>query len=213
MNTNQQIQLKMPNKDYDYLFKIMLIGNSGVGKTCLLYRYSSDSFNPAYVYTVAIDFKIKTIRLNGKTIKLQIWDTAGQERFRSITLSFYRGIIGFLLVYDVTNEESFDCIGKWLRNINEKANEEAVCMIIGNKCDMEDKRVVSTKQGQELADCHRIPLMETSCKTSINIERVFNEITLMILDKQTKKPNIPESTMPVLPLDKPQDKSSGRCCH
>ena len=207
----KNLRIMLKKKDYNYLFKLMLIGNSSVGKTCILSRYSSDSFNPSYTFTVAIDFKIKTIRLNDKTIKLQVWDTAGQERFRSITTSYYRGIMGFLLVYDITDEKSFDCLGEWLHNINEKANEDAVCMIIGNKCDLEDQRLISTKQGQELAEYHKVSFMETSCKTNINVNRVFNEITYMILEKQLEKTCPPELTLPVFPSNGSTEDNNGHC--
>ena len=111
-----------------------------------------------------IDFKIRTIELDGKKIKLQIWDTAGQERFRTITTAYYRGAMGIMLVYDITNAKSFDNIAKWLRNIDEHANEDVERMILGNKCDMEDRRVVSKERGEEIAREHNIKFLETSAK-------------------------------------------------
>lgn len=107
----------MAKKSYDLLFKLLLIGDSGVGKTCILFRFSDDAFNNTFISTIGIDFKIKTIELRGKKIKLQIWDTAGQERFHTITTSYYRGAMGIMLVYDISNSKSFDNIAKWLRNI------------------------------------------------------------------------------------------------
>ncbi|EDL10785.1 RAB8A, member RAS oncogene family, isoform CRA_b [Mus musculus] len=109
-------------KTYDYLFKLLLIGDSGVGKTCVLFRFSEDAFNSTFISTIGIDFKIRTIELDGKRIKLQIWDTAGQERFRTITTAYYRGAMGIMLVYDITNEKSFDNIRNWIRNIEEEGN-------------------------------------------------------------------------------------------
>ena len=109
----------MATKTYDLLFKILLIGDSGVGKTDILFRFSDDAFNTTFNSTIGIDFKIKTIELRGKRIKLQMWDTAGQERFHTITTSYYRGAMGIMLVYDITNPKSFDNIAKWLRNIDE----------------------------------------------------------------------------------------------
>jgi len=106
-------------KKYDLLFKLLLIGDSGVGKTCILFRFSDDSFTSTFISTIGIDFKIKTIDFKGKRIKLQIWDTAGQERFNTITTSYYRGAMGLMLVYDITNRKSFESIAKWLRNIDE----------------------------------------------------------------------------------------------
>lgn len=123
----------MAKQAYDYLFKILLIGDSGVGKTCILCRFSDDSFNPSFISTIGIDFKMKTIELNGKKIKLQIWDTAGQERFYTITSTYYRGAMGIMLVYDMTDGKSFDSIGKWLRNIDEvRKSSEIIDLLIPN---------------------------------------------------------------------------------
>lgn len=137
---------------YDYLVKLLLIGDSGVGKSCLLLRFSDDSFTPSFITTIGIDFKIRTIELDGKRIKLQIWDTAGQERFRTITTAYYRGAMGILLVYDVTDEKSFANIRNWIRNIEQHASDNVNKMLVGNKCDMQDKRVVEADRGKALAD-------------------------------------------------------------
>uniref|UniRef100_A0AAQ4R9M1 small monomeric GTPase n=1 Tax=Gasterosteus aculeatus aculeatus TaxID=481459 RepID=A0AAQ4R9M1_GASAC len=159
-------------KTYDYLFKLLLIGDSGVGKTCLLFRFSEDAFNTTFISTIGIDFKIRTIELDGKKIKLQIWDTAGQERFRTITTAYYRGAMGIMLVYDITNEKSFDNIRNWIRNIQEHASSDVERMILGNKCDMKDRRQVSKERGEKLAIDYGIKFLETSAKSSINVEEV-----------------------------------------
>jgi len=173
----------MAKKTYDLLFKLLLIGDSGVGKTCILFRFSDDAFNTTFISTIGIDFKIKTIELKGKKIKLQIWDTAGQERFHTITTSYYRGAMGIMLVYDITNAKSFDNIAKWLRNIDEHANEDVEKMILGNKCDMEDSRVVQKERGEAIAREHGIKFMETSAKNNVNIEKAFHELAESILAK------------------------------
>ncbi|CAL8138623.1 unnamed protein product [Orchesella dallaii] len=160
-------------KSYDYLFKLLLIGDSGVGKTCVLFRFSEDAFNSTFISTIGIDFKIRTIELDGKKIKLQIWDTAGQERFRTITTAYYRGAMGIMLVYDITNEKSFENIKNWIRNIEEHAAPDVQKMILGNKCDMNDKRVVSKERGEQLALEYGIRFMETSAKNSHNVEEAF----------------------------------------
>ncbi|KAK7945233.1 hypothetical protein WMY93_000961 [Mugilogobius chulae] len=136
-------------KTYDYLFKLLLIGDSGVGKTCVLFRFSEDAFNSTFISTIGIDFKIRTIELDGKKIKLQIWDTAGQERFRTITTAYYRGAMGIMLVYDITNEKSFENIKNWIRNIEEHASSDVEKMVLGNKCDINDKRQVSKDRGEK----------------------------------------------------------------
>jgi len=178
----------MAKKNYDLLFKLLLIGDSGVGKTCVLFRFSDDSFHSSFISTIGIDFKIKTIEVDGKKIKLQIWDTAGQERFHTITTSYYRGATGIMLVYDVTQARSFENINKWLRNIDDHASNDVVKMLIGNKCDMEDKRCIARARGEALAREHGIPFFETSAKTNTNVEKAFFEITRAIL-KKTPNPS------------------------
>lgn len=173
----------MAKKTYDLLFKLLLIGDSGVGKTCLLFRFSDDAFNTTFISTIGIDFKIKTVELGGKKIKLQIWDTAGQERFHTITTSYYRGAMGIMLVYDITNGKTFENISKWLRNIDEHANEDVEKMILGNKCDMEDKRQVPKERGDGIAREHGIPFLETSAKANINVEKAFMDLAQAILNK------------------------------
>uniref|UniRef100_A0A8B9Z115 small monomeric GTPase n=1 Tax=Buteo japonicus TaxID=224669 RepID=A0A8B9Z115_9AVES len=128
-----------------------------------------------------IDFKIRTIELDGKRIKLQIWDTAGQERFRTITTAYYRGAMGIMLVYDITNEKSFENIRNWVRNIEEHASPDVEKMILGNKCDANDKRQVSREQGEKLAASFGIKFMETSAKANINIENV-STITVLLYE-------------------------------
>ncbi|XP_077297525.1 RAS oncogene family member Rab10 [Arctopsyche grandis] len=173
----------MAKKTYDLLFKLLLIGDSGVGKTCILFRFSDDAFTTTFISTIGIDFKIKTIELRGKKIKLQIWDTAGQERFHTITTSYYRGAMGIMLVYDITDEKSFENIVKWLRNIDEHANEDVERMILGNKSDMEERRVVCKEKGESIGREYGIPFMETSAKANINIDRAFSELAEAILEK------------------------------
>lgn len=163
--------------DYDHLIKVLLIGDSGVGKSCLLLRFSDDSFTTSFITTIGIDFKIRTIELDGKRIKLQIWDTAGQERFRTITTAYYRGAMGILLVYDVTDESSFNNIRNWIRNIEQHASDNVNKILVGNKADMdESKRAVPTSRGQSLADEYGIKFLETSAKTNLNVEQVFFSI-------------------------------------
>ncbi|KAF8086260.1 hypothetical protein N665_0630s0011 [Sinapis alba] len=160
--------------DYDYLIKLLLIGDSGVGKSCLLLRFSDDTFNTSFITTIGIDFKIRTVELDGKRIKLQIWDTAGQERFRTITTAYYRGAMGILLVYDVTDESSFNNIRNWMKNIEQNASDSVNKILVGNKADMdESKRAVPTSKGQALADEYGIKFFETSAKTNQNVEQVF----------------------------------------
>ncbi|KAG1719479.1 rab-type small GTP-binding protein [Suillus lakei] len=157
----------MPPPHYDFLIKLLLIGDSGVGKSCLLLRFCDDAWTPSFITTIGIDFKIRTIELDGKRIKLQIWDTAGQERFRTITTAYYRGAMGILLVYDVTDERSFNSIRTWHANIEQHASEGVNKILIGNK------RAVTEDQGLGLASELGMRFMETSAKVNDGVEDAF----------------------------------------
>ncbi|KAG2623984.1 hypothetical protein PVAP13_3KG094700 [Panicum virgatum] len=159
--------------EYDYLFKLLLIGDSSVGKSCLLLRFADDSYVDTYISTIGVDFKIRTVELDGKTVKLQIWDTAGQERFRTITSSYYRGAHGIIIVYDVTDMDSFNNIKQWLSEIDRYANDSVCKLLVGNKCDLVDSKVVDTETAKAFADSLGIPFIETSAKESINVEEAF----------------------------------------
>uniref|UniRef100_A0A8C1ZXF6 Ras-related protein Rab-13 n=1 Tax=Cyprinus carpio TaxID=7962 RepID=A0A8C1ZXF6_CYPCA len=138
-------------KKYDFLFKLLLIGDSGVGKTCLIIRFAEDNFNSTYISTIGIDFKVKTVDVEGKKVKLQVWDTAGQERFKTITTAYYRGAMGIILVYDITDEKSFENIQNWMKSIKENASAGVSRMLLGNKCDIEAKRKVSKEIGEKVS--------------------------------------------------------------
>ncbi len=164
--------------DYDYLFKLLLIGDSGVGKSCILLRFTEDSYSEAFISTIGVDFKIKTIELEGKIIKLQIWDTAGQERFRTITSSYYRGAHGIIIVFDITDLESFENIKQWLIEINKYAFNNVCKILVGNKSDLDYRRMVYS--GKEYAESLNIPYIETSAKNSDNIDKLFYNISKQI---------------------------------
>jgi Ras-related protein Rab-8A len=157
----------------DLYLKLLLLGDSGVGKSCLLLRFSEDSYTSNFISTIGIDFKIKTIELDGKMIKFQIWDTAGQERFRTLTQAYYRGAMGIILVYDITDNESFENIRNWVRNIDMHADERVQKMLLGNKCDQSEERVIDYERGQALADEFGIPFYETSAKNNLQVTEAF----------------------------------------
>uniref|UniRef100_A0A8W7PU78 Ras-related protein Rab-3 n=1 Tax=Anopheles coluzzii TaxID=1518534 RepID=A0A8W7PU78_ANOCL len=157
------------DQNFDYMFKLLIIGNSSVGKTSFLFRYADDSFTSAFVSTVGIDFKVKTVFRHDKRVKLQIWDTAGQERYRTITTAYYRGAMGFILMYDITNEESFNSVQDWVTQIKTYSWDNAQVILVGNKCDMEDERVISFERGKQLADQLGVEFFETSAKENVHV--------------------------------------------
>ncbi|XP_054168270.1 ras-related protein Rab-35-like [Oppia nitens] len=171
-------------KDYDHLFKLLIIGDSGVGKSSLLLRFADNMFNGSYITTIGVDFKIRTIEVDGEKAKLQIWDTAGQERFRTITSTYYRGTHGVIVVYDVTNGETFANVKRWLHEIEQNC-DVVNKILVGNKNDDPNRKVVLTEDAQRFADQMGIRLFETSAKENINVEDMFNAITRMVL--RTKK--------------------------
>ncbi|XP_010682035.2 ras-related protein RABD1 [Beta vulgaris subsp. vulgaris] len=199
------------SNEYDYLFKLLLIGDSSVGKSCLLLRFADDSYVDSYISTIGVDFKIRTVELDSKTVKLQIWDTAGQERFRTITSSYYRGAHGIIIVYDVTEMESFNNVKQWLNEIDRYANESVCKLLVGNKCDLVENKVVDTQMGQALADELGIPFLETSAKDAINVEQAFLTMAGEIKKKVAHQPAAKKSTGTVPIKGQPiQQKSS--CC-
>eukprot|EP00043_Microstomoeca_roanoka_P011407 m.107440 g.107440 ORF g.107440 m.107440 type:complete len:205 (+) comp15186_c2_seq2:261-875(+) len=204
----------MGTKAYDYLFKLLLIGESGVGKTCVLFRFSDDAFNASFISTIGIDFKIRTIELEDKKIKLQIWDTAGQERFRTITTAYYRGAMGIMIVYDITKKDSFENVKNWIKNIEENASEDVELMLLGNKCDMEEARAVTKEQGEKLALEYGIPFMETSAKANINVEEAFFQLAKNIKRKMDSKvvPTPAPNRKPIDIEKTPTKAEGGGCC-
>ncbi|KAI7847833.1 P-loop containing nucleoside triphosphate hydrolase protein [Circinella umbellata] len=200
------------NSEYDYLFKLLLIGDSGVGKSCLLLRFADDTYTESYISTIGVDFKIRTIELEGKTVKLQIWDTAGQERFRTITSSYYRGAHGIIVVYDVTDQDTFNNVKQWMQEIERYAAEGVSKLLVGNKSDME--KAVDSEQAKELADSLNIPFLETSAKDSSNVEQAFLTMAKQIKDKvgTTMQQQQPKSTVSVGQGAAVQPKQGGGCC-
>ena len=159
--------------EYDYLFKLIIIGDSGIGKSCLLNRFSDDVYSDAYISTIGVDFKIRTIEIGAKVCKLQIWDTAGQERFRTITSSYYRGAHGIVIVFDITNLESFTNCEMWLTEVQRYANDQASRILVGTKSDLADRRKISYADAQEFAAKNGMEYIETSAKTGTNVESAF----------------------------------------
>jgi Ras-related protein Rab-2A len=157
---------------YAYLFKYIIIGDTGVGKSCLLLQFTDKRFRHDHDLTIGVEFGARLMTIENKPIKLQIWDTAGQESFRSITRSYYRGATGALLVYDISRRDSFNHVSRWLSEAREYGNKDMVIMLIGNKCDL-DRRVVSYEEGADFARKNGLVFQETSAKTAQNVEEAF----------------------------------------
>lgn len=175
-----------PKKDYDHLFKLVLIGDSGVGKSCLLLRFADDNFTDSYISTIGVDFRFRTITIDKKTVKLQIWDTAGQERFRTITSAYYRGADGIIMVYDVTSQESFEHIEEWMSEVDRYANENTTKLIVGNKADLVDQKQVAEEDARKFAEKLGISLIETSAKTATNVDSAFLTMAKELIDSREK---------------------------
>ena len=197
--------------EYDLLFKILIIGDSGVGKSCLLLKFTDRYFNDSYISTIGVDFKIQTIQLNNKIIKLQIWDTAGQDRFKTITTSYYRGSHGIVIVYDITDKESFLNVRNWLAEVHKYASDNVKILLVGNKCDLEKDRQVSIQEGQELANKLNIPFIEASAKDSTNVQQLFVKLTTILAENHSPKINVvPEEKVSLIGKDITIKSSS--CC-
>lgn len=201
-------------RDYDHLFKLLIIGDSGVGKSSLLIRFSDNTFSGSYITTIGVDFKIRTVVIGGERVKLQIWDTAGQERFRTITNTYYRGTHGVIVVYDVTNGESFANVKRWLQEID--SNCEVVNkVLVGNKNDDPQRKVVLTEDAQRFANQMGIQLFETSAKDNLNVEEMFLAITEKVLrhKKQTQRQQIEQESEGRIKVNNSRDpKKKKKCC-
>ncbi|CAK80125.1 unnamed protein product (macronuclear) [Paramecium tetraurelia] len=173
--------------DYDYLFKVVLSGDSGVGKSNLLLRFTKNQFNPDSKTTIGVEFATRSISISGKIIKAQIWDTAGQERYRAITSAYYRGAIGAVLVYDITNKQSFESVERWIQEVRENADKDIVIMIIGNKSDLKHLRAIRTESGQDLAQMYKVAFMEASAQDGTNVDQAFTQIIQQIYQNLTKQ--------------------------
>jgi small GTP-binding protein len=173
---------------FDLQIKVLTIGDSSVGKTCLLHRYTSHTFSASSIPTVGIDFKIMTITIDGKRIKMQCWDTAGQERYRNITANYYRNAQGIMLVYDVTNKKSFEAIDNWMEQIHVHAGDSIDKILVGNKVDQETERKVSNEQGKLLAQKYKLPFIETSAKLGVNVDEAFYAIAKSVMTRLMANP-------------------------
>ena len=202
-------------EEYEFIFKVLLLGNSNVGKSSLFLRFVDDIWNDTFVPTIGVDFKIKTFEIDSKKIKMQIWDTAGQERFKNIIASYYRGAHGILLLYDVTDKDSFKNLSNWLIEIEKNANKNVLKVLIGNKTDLEDKRVITYNQGKEFADTYGLKFIETSAKKNLNVSEAFTTLGKELMQASEEKKIIKQKQNKKISVAKVQDLNAPKkngCC-
>nr|XP_043606242.1 ras-related protein RABA1f [Erigeron canadensis] len=173
--------------DYDYLFKVVLIGDSGVGKSNLLSRFTRNEFSLESKSTIGVEFATRSIKVDDKVVKAQIWDTAGQERYRAITSAYYRGAVGALLVYDVTRHVTFENVERWLKELRDHTDSNIVIMLVGNKSDLRHLRAVTTEDAKTFAEKENTYFMETSALESLNVENAFTEVLTQIHQVVSRK--------------------------
>ncbi|XP_050545506.1 ras-related protein Rab-11A isoform X2 [Daktulosphaira vitifoliae] len=210
------------DEEYDYLFKVVLIGDSGVGKSNLLARFTRNEFNLESKSTIGVEFATRSIKVNKKVIKAQIWDTAGQERYRAITSAYYRGAVGALLVYDIAKQLTYQNVERWLSELRDHADQNIVIMLVGNKSDLRHLRAVPSDEARAFAEANNLSFIETSALDSTNVETAFEniltEIYNIVSQKQMRDPPEGDTIRPtnIEPIDvKPtvnSDNVRKQCC-
>ncbi len=203
------------DEEYDYLFKIVLMGDSGVGKSNLISRFTTNEFSLESRSTIGVEFASRSIESDGKIIKAQIWDTAGQERYRAITSVYYRGAVGALLVYDITKRSSFENVTRWLKELRDHADSKIVIMLVGNKKDLRQQRQVTMDEAKELCKAHKLFFIETSALADTNVKTAFETILRQIHHSvASRRPaEAAVDAAPALPLaEQSEEPSSGGCC-
>ncbi|KAJ1821313.1 Rab GTPase ypt31 [Coemansia sp. RSA 376] len=208
------------NDEYDFLFKIVLIGDSGVGKSNLLSRFTRNEFNLESKSTIGVEFATRSIQVDSKTIKAQIWDTAGQERYRAITSAYYRGAVGALLVYDIAKHPTYENVTRWLKELRDHADSNIIIMLVGNKSDLRHLRAVPTDEAKQFASENGLFFIETSALDSSNVEQSFQqiltEIYLLVSNKaiESSQDNVQPGTGAQIIVSSADDytKSPGGCC-
>ena len=177
----------MAEENYDFIFKILLLGNSDVGKSSLILRFVDGMWSETFIPTIGVDFKIKSLEINDKLVKMQIWDPAGEERFRTVIASYFKGSHGILLIYDITNKTSFKELDNWLSVIENNASQNVLKILIGNKSDLEENREVTKEEGQAFAKANNMQFMETSAKMNTNVSEAFEALAKIIMEFNSDK--------------------------
>ena len=176
----------MSKNNYHYLCKYIIVGNSSTGKSNLLLKFCKKKFSDEYQATIGVEFDVRNIDYNDKIFRIQLWDTAGQEYYRSITKAYYRSSICAIVVYDITNRESFESVKEWVKELNDASPKTILICLVGNKIDLEEMRVISTNEGKEYAEQNNFYFIETSAKTGVGVEDLFYNSIKIIFDKINK---------------------------
>lgn len=203
--------------EYDYLFKVVLIGDSGVGKSNLLSRFTRNEFNLESKSTIGVEFAVRSIDVDGKRVKAQIWDTAGQERYRAITSAYYRGAVGALLVYDIAKHVTYENVERWLKELRDHADQNIVILLVGNKSDLRHLRAVPTEEARAYAERNQLNFIETSALDSTNVETAFTNILTEIYRSVSTRQVPPDRTVPInsqnnITLSSSSDRQKKQCC-
>ena len=204
----------MEEEEYDFIFKVLLLGNSDVGKSSLILRYVDQVWSDTFVPTIGVDFKVKTLEIENKQIKMQIWDTAGQERFRNVISSYFRGSHGIFLIYDITNGDSFKNLENWLIEIEKNASQNVLKILIGNKSDLVDDREIKTEEGQAFANRNGMKFIETSAKMNTNVNEAFETLAKLMMEFSNEKKTLTtKNETKVLSASSGKDiKTKKKCC-
>ena len=207
----------MSNLDeYDFLFKLIIVGDSNVGKTNIMSKYIHNKFNYTSKATIGVEFGTKIVTIDNKKIKAQIWDTAGQERYKSITSAYYKGAKGALIVYDITNKSTFESVDKWVQDLNSYGDKNLTLLLVGNKSDLEDKRQIVKEDGEEKAKSFNLGFIETSACSGDNIDQAFDIMLKEVLKKYVVENDINDeleaSGGKNIELDKKDNKTKKKKC-
>ena len=204
--------ISIDEENYDEKIKIMLLGDSSVGKTSIIKRYCKNQYSNSFISTIGVDFETKYINIDGKIINIQIWDTAGQERYKILAQSYYKNSDGFVIVYDITSRISYDNIHKWIEQIKEYASEKIKNIIVANKCDLENKRQISKEEGKELAEKYNFKFYETSALNGKNIDKAFDNLAKMIIDSGNLSSSTTRSASMLSKECHKNNKGKKKCC-
>ena len=202
----------MSEEEYDYIFKVLLIGNSDVGKSSLILRYVDQIWNDVFVPTIGVDFKVKSLQIDNKRVKMQIWDTAGQERFRNVISSYFKGAHGILLIYDITARDSFKELENWLGEVERNATPQVLKILIGNKCDLDEQRQITVDEGEAFAARNGMKFIETSAKYNTNVNEAFEALAKIMVESSNKK-NVIKVEKKTIKVNKGADlNAKKKCC-